>query len=108
MLMAARMGEVDQVVTLAGNLDTDAWTRFHHYTPLKNSLNPADLSAKTLPHKQLHFVGDKDNNVSPVLGQAFLGRIGQQIQILNNADHNCCWITQWSQLLTQINQQINP
>lgn len=108
MLMAARMNEVDQVVTLAGNLDTQAWTSLHYYTPLKASLNPADLTASALPAKQLHFVGDRDNMVPPELGQAFLQRIGQPMQILPNADHNCCWFAQWNQLLERINRQMNP
>lgn len=108
MLMAARMSEVDQIVTLAGNLDIQRWTRLHHYTPLKDSLNPADLAANSLPRKQIHFGGDKDDNIPPALSDEFLGRLGQPMRIVNGADHNCCWIAQWSDLLALINQQMNP
>lgn len=107
-LMAARMGEVDQVVTLAGNLDIPAWTHLHHYTSLKNSLNPADLPARALPTKQIHFGGDKDDNIPPALSQKFLAQMGQSMRIINNADHNCCWLAHWNELLAQINQQIAP
>ncbi|RYY04646.1 MAG: alpha/beta hydrolase [Gammaproteobacteria bacterium] len=106
MLMAARMPEVDQVVTLAGNLDTKAWTRYHHFSTLKNSLNPADLNKTVLPARQLHFMGDKDDNIPPVLMQYFLTRIGQQGKILEGADHNCCWQLRWQELLLQIDKQI--
>jgi hypothetical protein len=106
-LMAARMSEVDQVVTLAGNLDTTAWTQLHHYSPLKESLNPAVLPVNSLPRKQLHFAGNKDENIPPTLILPLLQRLGLQINVVDNADHNCCWVAQWSSLLTQINQQMD-
>ncbi len=106
MLMAARMPEVDQVVTIAGNLDTEAWAKLHHYTPLKDSLNPADLKVNQLPRLQLHAAGDKDDNIPPALGQAVLTRMGLQMMIIRNADHNCCWAAHWATLLRQIDQQI--
>lgn len=105
-LMAARMPEVDQVVTLAGNLDIAAWANLHHYTPLKHSLNPANLNLLTT--KQLHFGGDRDKNVPPSLGVAWLKSMKQNIHIIKDADHNCCWLTHWNQILTQINQQMTP
>lgn len=106
MLMAARLREVDQVVTIAGNLDTDAWAKLHHYTPLKESLNPADLSANQLPRHQLHIGGDKDTNIPPELGQAVLTPMGLEMMLIPNADHNCCWAKHWPMLLRQIDQQI--
>lgn len=106
MLMAARMPEVDQIVTLAGNLDTEAWAKLHHYTPLKDSPNPANLSADKLPHHQLHIGGDKDTNIPPALAQPLLSRLGLAMVIIPNADHNCCWINHWPQLLHQIDAQI--
>jgi predicted alpha/beta hydrolase family esterase len=108
LLMAARMSEVDQIVTLAGNLDIQAWTRLHHYTSLKNSLNPADLPVRALPARQIHYGGDKDDNIPPALGQKFLTPMGQSLRIINNADHICCWFAHWNELLGQINQQMAP
>lgn len=105
-LMAARMPEVDQVVTLAGNLDIAAWARLHHYTPLNNSLNPADLSL--LYTKQLHFGGEKDDNIPPELSEAWLKSIGQTMHLIKDADHSCCWLMHWNNLLAQINQQMIP
>ncbi len=105
-LMAARMPEVDQVVTLAGNLDTTGWATLHHYTPLTHSLNPSDI--KFIRSKQLHFAGDKDRNVPPSLSAPWLHSIGQRMHTLEGADHNCCWLTYWDRILTQINQQMAP
>ena len=106
MLMAERMPEVDQLVTLAGNLDTQAWTRYHHYSSLNNSLNPAEQINIARPVKQIHFMGAKDDNVPPVLAQDFLAKISQQGKILEKADHNCCWQSQWPELLMEIDKQM--
>ncbi len=105
-LMAARMPEVDQVVTLAGNLDIKAWADLHHYTPLKHSLNPADLNL--IHARQLHFVGDKDDNIPPSLSKTWLKSMGQSMHLIKDADHNCCWLMHWPDLLAQINQQMVP
>jgi hypothetical protein len=106
MLMAARMPEVDQVVTLAGNLDIKAWADLHHYTPLHHSLNPADLVI--LYAKQLHFGGENDGNIPPRLSETWLTSMGQTMHIIKDADHTCCWQQHWNNLLTQINQQMAP
>jgi hypothetical protein len=106
-LMAERMPEVDQLVTIAANLDTHAWTRYDHFSTMSNSLNPATEIKTATPIKQIHFMGTKDDNIPPELGYDFLTRIGQQAQLIDNADHNCCWRVQWPALLLKIEQQIN-
>ena len=107
MLMSERMPEVDQLVTLAGNLDTEAWARYHHFTQLRNSLNPATTIKTAKPVKQLHFMGQKDDNIPPSLGQNFLTQIGQQGKVIEGFDHSCCWSSRWQELLVEINQQQN-
>lgn len=105
-LMAARMPEVDQLITLAGNLDIQAWTSLHHYSALNNSLNPADEIKRAQPKNQIHFMGDKDDNIPPTLAKDFLAKIGEQSEILKDADHNCCWQMHWQELLLKINAQM--
>ena len=105
-LMAERMPEVDQLVTLAGNLDTQAWTRYHHFSALNNSLNPAVEIKAAKPQKQIHFMGAKDDNIPPALAQDFLAKIGLQGKILTEADHNCCWELRWPELLLEIEKQM--
>ena len=106
MLMAERMPEVDQVVTLAGNLDIQAWAGYHYFSALNNSLNPAIEIKAAKPAKQIHYMGDKDDNIPPALAQDFLTRIGQQGKILGGFDHNCCWQEKWPELLLEIDRQM--
>ncbi len=107
MLMAARMPEVDQVVTLAGNLNTQAWARYHFYSPLKQSLNPATSITSAVPKRQLHYAGAKDDNIPAKLGNDFLNKLGFQYKIVADADHDCCWYQHWTSLLAEIETQMS-
>ena len=101
-LMAQRMPEVTQLVTIAANLDVDAWTRHHHYSPLTKSLNPAEFTI-TQPKLQYHFFGSKDQVVPPSLAQDWLKTQGQSPRIVEGFDHRCCWQQKWPELLEIIN-----
>jgi hypothetical protein len=105
LLMAARMPEVTQLVTIAANMDTAAWTQYHHYSPMKRSLNPAEVINLRQPELQLHFAGGRDDNIPPALGEAFLARLGLSYRVIPDYDHNCCWQRQWPELLKAIEQQ---
>lgn len=98
MLIAPRLeGEV-RLITLGANLDTDAWTQHHGYTPLYGSLNPAlEVSRSDLP--QVHLIGSEDKTVPPGLNQAFLHHLGQQQEVVTGFDHACCWLEAWPELL---------
>lgn len=102
MLLAAHRSDVQEVVTLAGNLDPDAWTEWHGYSPLRGSLNPKDFS---LPEavKQRHYVGSRDDIVPLVLLEEALGPDRQHtLQVLENADHHCCWREHWVAILNAL------
>ena len=102
MLIAQRI-DVEQVITLAGNLDTDAWTNHHRYTPLFASLNPAKQAA--LPHhiSQWHLLGGKDSVIPPRIVNHFIqtqtNALGVQI---DHFDHSCCWASIWPRVVDSI------
>ncbi|MEM7207595.1 MAG: alpha/beta hydrolase [Pseudomonadota bacterium] len=100
MLIAARVPEVTHVVTIAGLLDTDAWTRHHDYSPLSNSLNPATQPPLPASIKQLHLLGARDKNTTPA---AMLPSLNRQPnitkKILHDFAHVCCWKNRWPDLL---------
>jgi hypothetical protein len=63
MLLAERIPQTETVVTLAGNLDTEAWTEKHGYSVLVGSLNPAQRPPLPQAINQLHFRGIEDRNL---------------------------------------------
>jgi pimeloyl-ACP methyl ester carboxylesterase len=101
-LIGERLATVDAVVTVAANLDVDAWSRHHGYTPLAESLDPARAPAvRTVP--QLHYSGAADDNVPPVLQTAFAQRAPHaEFRVIEGFGHTCCWAESWPTRLAEI------
>lgn len=99
-LVASHVPETSAVVTIAANLDTDAWAIQHDYTALAGSLNPALQPSLRTSIREVHFAGDRDENVPPAIAHAFGARHPHATIIdVPQFDHRCCWIEQWPELL---------
>ena len=99
-LLAERMRRPLQVVTLAANLDTDAWTRHHGYLPLTGSRNPARDYQPAAEVRQHHYAGALDTVVPATVTAAFADRYGYPMTLLARYDHRCCWERDWPKLLS--------
>lgn len=100
MLLAHRLPGVSRVVTLAGNLDINAWTAHHRYTPLYSSLNPAELGPLRPEIMQWHFIGGIDTVIPPQLVQPVIMRSHAASGfIVPSFGHGCCWQKVWSDIL---------
>jgi hypothetical protein len=100
MLLAARLDNVERVVTVAANLDLARWTTLHGHTPLSASLDPA--SAPPLPAHiaQLHLAGGDDRQVPPWISAPVAARQpGAEHRVLRGFDHRCCWEGAWPALM---------
>jgi len=99
-LLASRISETLAVVTIAGNLDIDAWAARHHYSPLTGSLNPAKGTVLNADIYQLHLVGGEDENIEEGDVAAFVsGQTNAQLLVIAEYDHSCCWGQLWPQVL---------
>ncbi len=100
MLLAERMPQVRFIVTLAGNLDIDAWTTRHGYTKLVSSLNPARRPPLPRHIDQLHYVGGDDSNVPPEMLEAAVSQQrNAKIFVLNGLGHEHGWDDYWAEIL---------
>lgn len=105
LLIAERLKNVDSIVTLAGNLDVEAWTKHHGYTPLFGSLNPARRSPLPLQIRQLHLVAGRDEVIPPGIVSEWIARQpSAQRWVFEEYDHSCCWSEQWGEVLRWINR----
>ena len=99
-LLASRIARTSMVITIAANLDVDAWTRLHGYSPLAGSLDPAREPPLPSTIREIHLVGGRDDNVPPSIAIAFQARHpGARIVDIPPFDHRCCWIERWPALL---------
>ena len=102
-LIAAKRTDIKSIITVAGNLDTDAWVRFYGLEPLTESVNPASVARSIRNIPQTHYVGAKDDVIPQVISQSFLQKMGSpnraKVIELPNYGHICCWTERWSELL---------
>jgi pimeloyl-ACP methyl ester carboxylesterase len=108
MMLAERIEMTRAVVTIAGNLDTDAWTSYHNFSSLDESMNPANSAPLNPRIVQFHLIGGADRNVPYALvEQTLRAQSSAQILIWDDFDHACCWNTVWSEFLKQLEDSLN-
>ncbi|MGR9051879.1 MAG: alpha/beta fold hydrolase [Gammaproteobacteria bacterium] len=100
-LMAPRFDNVRTVVTVAANLDVEAWSRYHGYSPLTDSLNPAELPPlKNI--KQIHIAGLDDEVVPAEIIKAYANKqTDAAYWPFEGYSHKCCWAKAWKAILTK-------
>ena len=105
MLLAEQLPQVTRIVTLAGNLDTDAWTQHHRYTPLYSSMNPANGPMLRTDVWQWHLVGGRDAVIPPLLVKPVIMRQASASGIeVPGFNHGCCWERIWPRVLRALAQ----
>jgi pimeloyl-ACP methyl ester carboxylesterase len=107
-LMAREVPNVVGIVTVAGNLDPDAWTRLHGYLPLEGSLNPAMEAPLSLSLKQWYLTGQRDTNVPSVATEKYMQRVpSERVWSYPRFDHVCCWVQAWPRIFVKIRAELN-
>ncbi len=100
------------VMTVAGNLDHNAWSSHHGVTPLSESLNPADVAVSVKDYPQVHFAGLEDEVMPPLVARSFLDRMEKPTKArlveIPGFDHRCCWVKAWVKLLARYRPPIIP
>jgi len=104
-LIAARRDDVIKLITVAGNLDHQAWTTHHNISPLTDSLNPADYQQQLSTVKQIHFVGANDNVMPPSIARDFVAYLASNANakaiVVPNQSHGCCWESIWTEVMSK-------
>lgn len=108
MLLAERFEETRAVLTVAGNLDPAAWATRHGYSPLSGSLNPTWRAPLPPYIVQLHFIGDRDQNISPLLVYSAVSRQPRaEFVVMDRFDHTCCWQEVWPAILDRLQSALS-
>jgi hypothetical protein len=100
-LLAPRFPETAGIVTVAANLDIDAWADLHGYPRLDGSLNPARQPPLPARVYQRHYVGGEDRVVpKEIVARAAIGP--DTLRIISSFDHTCCWEEIWPAVLKEL------
>lgn len=106
-LLAARRQDVVGLVTVAGVLDVQTWTRSQRLTALSGSLEPLDVAPQLSGLPQWHFLGVEDRTVPSTLIDPFVqaqrpliasNASAPVVRRMSNFDHHCCWVKAWPEL----------
>lgn len=102
-LLAAQRNDVIELITIAGNLDHQAWTTYHGLSPLMGSLNPVDFKKQIAHIPQQHFIGENDQVIPAHVVKRFIENAPSNIQvkIISGADHHCCWETELNPIFSE-------
>jgi len=103
-LLAGRVPETAGVVTVAANLDIDAWAQSRGARPFVGSLNPARQPALPAGLLQRHYAGGRDEVVPPDVTRKGLSP-GVPLTVIPEYDHRCCWEKLWPDLLADLARQ---
>jgi pimeloyl-ACP methyl ester carboxylesterase len=104
-LLAPRFRESRAVITVAANLDIDAWADRRGLPPLKESLNPARLPPLSDHIVQIHYAGGRDHIVPVGVVQRGMGT--GRLVVIPRYDHVCCWETIWTRILDEVEQSMS-
>ncbi|OUS30184.1 hypothetical protein A9Q99_06810 [Gammaproteobacteria bacterium 45_16_T64] len=103
MLMAEKIPKVRILVTVAGNLDIFEWTTYHQYTPLMESINPAEQPPLRNNIIQLHYAGEDDDNIKADWIKTVSEKQKRaEFHLIEEADHTCCWSELWPGVLEKV------
>ncbi|MBQ3059886.1 MAG: hypothetical protein IJD16_06195 [Desulfovibrio sp.] len=96
-LMAAQRQDVIFLGSVAGNLDTDAWTDLLGVSPLHASCNPIDSAASLAHIPQRHYSSRHDTVMPPAVSAGFCQRSGQprNCRAVDGVEHNGAWQEVW-------------
>lgn len=100
-LLASQRRDAAGLVTVAGLLDHEWWTRTNNYPPLTGSLNPADFAADLAAVPQIHFYGRDDTLATPEMSARFasLAAFENLSRVAAPAGHDTGWPQAWPGLL---------
>jgi hypothetical protein len=98
MLAAPRVPETVAVVTVAANLDVDAWTDLHGQPRLAASLSPRRAPPLPAAIRQRHYAGGRDRVVPAAIVRGG-GIAAETLTVIPDHDHVCCWVELWPRVL---------
>jgi pimeloyl-ACP methyl ester carboxylesterase len=97
MLAATRVPETAGVVTVAANLDVDAWADRQGWDRLTGSLNPARQPPLPARVYQRHYAGGRDRTVPVEAAPRAVTLV-----VVPEYDHRCCWTAMWPAVLADL------
>lgn len=100
-LSAAARSDVKELISVAGNLDTEKWVQIHAISPLEGSFNPAIFASKLEHIPQMHYIGKEDTIVPKEVFFSYLNHFKNtdmiHYRLIEDATHTQGWEKVWQE-----------
>ena len=98
-LCASIRNDINEIVTIAGNLDHKGVNKYNNVSQLQGSLNPIDVARDVKDIKQVHFIGKEDKVIPAFVAYDFKKASGSpkciEIVEVSEISHHSGWIKLW-------------
>ncbi len=102
-LLAAKRSDIVSLRTVAGILDHETYSDVATAPSFTKSLNPVNEASTLTKMPQYHFIGGRDNVVTPAVLHSYLQSMPPtncvQTMMVQEADHTIGWVDKWPELL---------
>lgn len=89
LLLSESVPEVKRVIAYATPVDITRWSRLHGFTPLFDSVNPAERAAWRHDVRRVLVFGEQDRQVPPsAFSEAAERLLGAEVVVIPGADHS--------------------
>jgi len=98
-LITDRRDDVEKLVTIAGNLNYELFTKIHNVTPMSGSIDPITISKQIASTPQIHYVGADDKIVPEKIARSF----SDKVVVVKGVTHNS-WVEKWREIISEVIQ----
>ncbi len=103
--LAAGRNDILSLRTVAGIMDTNAWSDVHGVPRAEEEQNPALKAVKLSGIPQYHFIGGQDKEVPPSVLHGYLQSLPPtrcvQYDLIQENEHKDGWVEKWPELLSR-------
>ena len=102
-LIADRRADVNEFVSVSGNLNYKLFTQTHDLSPMNRSIDPITVANQIGSIPQIHYVGADDKIIPKQIALSF----SDKVKVISDVSHDN-WPDKWAQILRTINHDLSP
>jgi pimeloyl-ACP methyl ester carboxylesterase len=96
-MITNRRDDVEKLVTIAGNLNYDLFTKIHKLTPISGSIDPITIAKQIASTPQIHYVGGADKIIPEQIARSF----SDKVVVVKGVTH-ASWAEKWSEVVSKV------
>jgi len=96
-IITDRRDDVEKLVTIAGNLNYDLFTKIHKVTPMTGSIDPITIAKQIASTPQIHYVGAEDKIVPEQIAKSF----SDKVVVVKGVTHTS-WSDKWKKVVSEV------